>query len=32
VEAAADLILQRTRLWDGKAAADDLTLVLVDCL
>jgi sigma-B regulation protein RsbU (phosphoserine phosphatase) len=32
VDAAADLILERTHRWDGKAAADDLTLVLVDCL
>jgi phosphoserine phosphatase RsbU/P len=31
-ERLADLILERTRSWAGPAPADDLTLVLVDCV
>ena len=31
-ERLADLILERTRSWAGQAPADDLTLVLVDCV
>jgi sigma-B regulation protein RsbU (phosphoserine phosphatase) len=31
-EGVADLILERTRGWSGPTAADDLTLVLVDCV
>jgi phosphoserine phosphatase RsbU/P len=31
-EAAADLILEKTRGWAHPAASDDVTLVLVDCL
>lgn len=31
-ERVADAILQRTRSWANEAAADDLTVVLVDCV
>jgi sigma-B regulation protein RsbU (phosphoserine phosphatase) len=31
-EKLADLILERTRVWAAATAADDLTLVLVDCV
>jgi sigma-B regulation protein RsbU (phosphoserine phosphatase) len=31
-EGVADRILEKTRLWADKIAADDLTVVLVDCV
>lgn len=31
-ESVADLILEKTRGWADGTAADDLTLVLVDCV
>jgi sigma-B regulation protein RsbU (phosphoserine phosphatase) len=31
-EGVADLILEKTRGWADKIAADDLTVVLVDCV
>ena len=31
-EGVADLILEKTRGWADRIAADDLTLVVVDCV
>lgn len=31
-EGVAEMILERTREWSDAIAADDLTLVLVDCV